>query len=193
LTRYRTIVADPPWRYTNKADGVKELGASKAERARRYHTMRTEDMARLPVADLADERAHLYVWVTNPVLTEQRQSIIGDLTAPALIRAWGFEPRSLVTWVKAGPPGLGFYWRGNTEHVIFATRGDAKVPVERRLRNHFESPRRGHSEKPDLFLDLVEQVSDGPYVEMFARRARFGWDYWGDQSLGTAEMPGAAA
>jgi N6-adenosine-specific RNA methylase IME4 len=182
---YRTLVADAPWRYTNKADGVKELGASGAERAYRYHTMRTEEMARIPVADLAAEDAHLYVWVTNPVLTEQRQTIIGDLTAPALCRAWGFEPKALITWVKGGPPGLGFYWRGNTEHVIFAVRGNAPIPSDRRLRNVFDAPRRRHSQKPDIFLDLVERVSPGPYAELFSRRARFGWDYpIGDQALG---------
>lgn len=188
--KYRTIVADPPWRYTNKRDGVKEIGAP-GEKLR-YHSMSTDEMAALDVGAIAEDDAHLYMWVTNPVLTEQRQSIIGTLTAPALMRAWGFEPKSLLTWHKTGPPGMGFYWRGQTEHVILGVKGRLPIASDRRLRNLFESPRRGHSQKPDLFMDLVEQVSPGPYLEMFSRRARFGWDTWGNEALQTVEIAGSA-
>jgi N6-adenosine-specific RNA methylase IME4 len=94
---------------------------------------------------------------------------------------------------------MGYYLRSNTEHCIFATRGKPMVPADPYLASWFEAdepnagalykwPRGHHSAKPDAFYDLVEQVSPGPYLEMFARRARFGWDYWGDQSLGTAEL-----
>jgi N6-adenosine-specific RNA methylase IME4 len=77
---------------------------------------------------------------------------------------------------------------------INAVKGTAnRTPLDRAPSSWFNWPRTGHSAKPEAFLDMVEQVSPGPYVEMFARRARFGWDYWGDQSLGTAEMPEMAA
>lgn len=186
VTKYRTIVADPPWAYTSSPTG------STTSAEGHYPTMRTEVMAQIDVASLSDDDAHLYVWVTNPILTEQRMGIVGDLNAPALVRAWGFEPKTILTWHKTGPPGMGFYWRGQTEHVIFGIRGNAPIPPARRLRNLFESPRRGHSEKPEMFLDLVEQVSPRPFLEMFSRRARFGWDTWGNESLGHVEIPGAA-
>ena len=187
--RYRTIVADPPWRYTKNPPPKTGSGASAEHQ---YPTMTTDDMALLDVASLAEDDAHLYMWVTNPILTEQRPSITGTLNAPALVRAWGFEPKTMLTWHKTGPPGMGFYWRGQTEHVIFATRGNAPISAGIRLRNLFESPRASHSEKPDLFLDLVEQVSPGPRLEMFARRQRFGWDTWGNEALGHVELGEAA-
>jgi N6-adenosine-specific RNA methylase IME4 len=180
---YRTIVADPPWRYTNAVgSGVGHGGKRSAEA--HYPTMTTEEIAALPVSDLAHDQAHLYLWVTNPLITAQQRSVRGWLTGPEIARAWGFEPKSLITWVKPGV-GPGWYFRGATEHVIFAVRGDLQVPVERRERNVIHAPKRRHSEKPDAFYDLVERVSPGPYAELFARRARFGWDYpIGDQALG---------
>lgn len=185
MSRYRTIVADPPWQYqptkaTEYARGVAEA---------HYETMTLDEIAALPVAGLAEDDAHLYMWVTNPVLTEQRTK---GWSAVDVVRAWGFEPKTVLTWVKPGI-STGFFFRGATEHVIFAVRGRLPIAPSDRERNWFEGPRRAHSEKPDSFYDLVERVSPGPYLEMFSRRARFGWDYWGDQSLGTAVMPAESA
>lgn len=188
VTQFATIVADPPWRYTKNPTELRSGGrGASAEHV--YPTMRTEEIAALPVASWVAENAHLYVWVTNPVLVGTRSSIRGETTPSEIVRAWGFEPMTLLTWHKEGPLGMGFYWRGQTEHVIFAVRGKMPIPPESRLRNLFTAPRRGHSEKPDLFLDLVEQVSPGPYLEMFSRRARFGWQTWGDQALGSDADP----
>jgi N6-adenosine-specific RNA methylase IME4 len=97
------------------------------------------------------------------------------------------RPITLVTWCKP-QPGVGYYLRNNTESCIFATRGEPMVPAEKPTSTWFRWPRGAHSSKPDAFYDLVETVSPGPYCEMFARRARFGWSYWGNESLGTAEM-----
>jgi N6-adenosine-specific RNA methylase IME4 len=196
--RYRTIVADPPWRYTKnpppKGKGgrfpLTNGGGASAED--HYPTMTTDAMQDIDVAGLAADDAHLYCWVTNPVLLRQRPEIMGHISAPAVVRAWGFEPMALLTWHKTGPPGMGFYFRGQTEHVIFAIRGKAPIPPAARLRNLFESPRRGHSEKPELFLDLVEQVSPAPRIELFARRQRFGWDTWGDEALNHVDLGDAA-
>jgi N6-adenosine-specific RNA methylase IME4 len=181
VKRYRTIVADPPWRYTEQT----RMRARTAEA--HYDTMPVSEIEALPVAELAEDDAHLYLWVTNPVLTEQRV----DRNAFDVVRAWGFTPKTLLTWVKPRW-GMGFFYRGQTEHVIFAVRGDLGVPPERRESNVFHAPAGQHSAKPDCFYDMVERVSPEPRVELFARRARLsGWDYWGDQSLGTAEMPEA--
>jgi len=189
MTRYRTIVADPPWRYTQKPTERTGAGVS-AEHV--YTTMTTEQIAALPIGDLAADDAHLYMWVTNPVLLGMRPTIMGELSPPDIARAWGFEPAALLTWIKSeSGAGMGWYFRGDTEHVIFAVRGDAAIDGADRISNVFRGQRGAHSAKPDSFLDRVESVSPGPYVECFARRARFGWDYWGDQSLSTAAMADA--
>lgn len=202
--RYRTIVADPPWRYT-KDPGSRRAKMDEPPRGRgrqaedHYETLTTEEIAALPIGDLAEDDAHLYLWVTNPLLTDQRPDIKGHLSVPAIARAWGFQPKTLLTWLKGeGGGGVGWYFRGDTEHVLFCVRGDLPIPAEKRISNVFRGRKGPHSGKPDAFLDLVEQVSPGPYLELFARRARFrrprhGWHYWGDESLGTAQVPEAAA
>jgi N6-adenosine-specific RNA methylase IME4 len=184
MTRYRTIVADPPWQYA--VDG-KHLRSSTAHRpnrsgatllgagsAQRYGSMPMADLKAIVIP--AEDDAHLYVWATNAFMVE----------AHDLAVAWGFDPKTILTWIKP-QIGLGHYFRNTTEHVVFAVRGSLK-PLSRDARTDFTAPRTQHSAKPDCFYDMVERVSPGPYLELFARRARFGWDYWGDQSLGTAEV-----
>lgn len=188
--RYGTIVVDPPWRYRSTdilTRGWQRTASveSGKETSGHYTTMTNAEIAALPVGDLADDAACLYLWVTNPRLYGERD---GSWSPREIIEAWGFRYITLLTWVKTGPMGLGFYFRGHTEHALFCTRGDVRIPPKERESNIVTAPRRKHSEKPDAFYDKVERVSPGPYVELFARRARFNWDYWGDQSLGTAEM-----
>lgn len=168
--KYRTIMADPPWRYAAP-------GTTKADATKHYDTMALHDLMGLPVEDMAERDAHLWLWGTNALLDQ----------AYRLVRAWGFEPLTLVTWCKK-QPGVGHYLRNNTEHVILAGRGRPLVPVEKPIATWFVWPRAEHSRKPDAFYDLVETVSPGPYLELFARRARFGWSYWGNESLETEEL-----
>ena len=170
--KYRTIVADPPWAVKQPP---KAFGAS-GNAPLPYATLSLEEIAALPVAGMADDRAHLYLWTVNRFVPD----------AYAIAKAWGFRPSTLLTWCKR-PMGQGPGYE-------FARRGKADYPPPCRMdRNWWEWPRGPHSAKPEAFLDIVEQVSPGPYVELFARRARFGWDYWGDESLGTAEMPRESA
>ena len=103
------------------------------------------------------------------------------------MEAWGFEFKTMLTWIKPNV-GLGWYFRGSVEHVLFGIRGSAPIEPGKRERNSFTGATTAHSAKPDSFMDLVERVSPSPYLELFSRRARFGWDYWGNESLGTAEM-----
>lgn len=98
----------------------------------------------MPAAD----DAHLYLWVTNSFLREGFE----------VLDAWGFEYRTMLTWAKP-QMGTGNYFRGATEHVMFATRGNLPIPPERREVNWFQAPRGRHSEKPDCFHELVERVS----------------------------------
>lgn len=194
MTRYRTIVADPPWPI--KDSGPRTLakggrwdtsgvGTAGKRSVVPYERMSIDAIKVLPVGDLAEKDAHLYLWAVNAYLTE----------AYDVVKAWGFKPSTLLTWCK--PPmglGLGGTFVNTTEFIIFARRGS--LPAQRRSettwwlwsRPYIGSGGPTHSAKPEAFQDHVEQVSPGPYVELFARRARLGWDTWGDQSLGTAEM-----
>lgn len=172
---YSTLVVDPPWMY-QKQPGLKTGSVMRAMAEGQYTTMTNEEIAALPVASIANPQAHLYLWCTNPGLYGGRFS---DVTPADIAAAWGFRYVTMLTWVKPGAGGMGWYFRGQTEHVLFATRGDLGISAERREPNVIDSRRTGHSQKPAAFFDLVERVSPGPYVELFAREPRLGWDSWG--------------
>lgn len=175
-SRYRTIVADPPWEMAT--GGPRRAGnrarASAGSRLA-YETMPVDQIAAL-VPPSADD-AHLYLWTINSHVE----------SAYLVARAWGFKPSTLIVWCKAPKNGPGGAFAINTEFVLYARKGS--LSANRIGRNWWQWPRGEHSAKPDAFYDIVESVSPGPYLEMFARRARFGWDYWGNESLGTAELP----
>ena len=199
MTLYRTIVIDPPWRYT-VAQGLPNRCAEtgKGRRVRptaegQYSTMTNSDIAALQVGDLAADSAHLYLWCTNPHLfgTGLRNASRGP-SPVEMMQTWGFTYITLLTWHKLGAPGMGFYFRGNTEHVLFGTKGKAPILASMRESNFFAAHKTRHSEKPDRFYEMVDRVSPEPRLEMFARRHRYGWDVWGDEapegSASQAEM-----
>jgi N6-adenosine-specific RNA methylase IME4 len=161
---FRTVCADPPYRFNEKQGGY---GDGLAED--KYESMATDEIAALPVADLAAPDSHLYLWTPATKVPD----------ALLVCEAWGFRYVGLLTWVKPGSLGLGTWWRYGTEHVVFGVRGS--LPTNPNLRNWFEAPRRRHSAKPDEFFDLVEKASPGPYLELFARRQRVGWTCWGNE------------
>lgn len=191
--KYRTIVADPPWVYDQGWPIGPEGRAAAARLGREarkrtptaYSSLSVEQIAALPVGEMAEPDAHLYLWTTNHYLRD----------AFDVLDAWGFRYSQTLVWAKT-PMGIGpgGTWAQNTEYVLVGRRGSLKR-LQRFDSCWFNWRRMGkaHSRKPEAFLDMVEQASPGPYVELFARRARFGWDYWGDESLGTAELPGEAA
>lgn len=165
---YATIVADPPWHYQTAR--ITTTGKQRrAEAIGHYSTLTSDEVAALGVGDLAADNAHLYLWTTNPILPQ----------AFAVVAAWGFRYVTMLTWRKLGTLGMGFHFRGETEHVLFGVRGELPIPAEDRVRNWFDAPRRGHSVKPPEFFDIVEAVSPGPRCELFARQPRLGWDHWG--------------
>ena len=174
---YSTIVADPPWTYNAS---VKELrsGGRGGQAEHKYGTLTNAQIAAIPVVNLAAAEAHLYLWVTVPRLFGECNGS-REIGPVEIAEAWGFEFKTMLTWVKPGAGGMGWYFRGQTEHVIFATRGGLGIPPEKRKPNVFTAPRTGHSVKPGAFLDIVEAVSPGPYVELFARQPRLGWSSWG--------------
>ena len=160
---YRCIVADPPWRYGNQKGAV-----ARGHARSHYSTMDFADIQALPVQDLADESCHLWLWGVNQLLDK----------AFDLARTWGFEPITVATWCKT-QPGVGYYLRNSTEHVVFATRGKPMVPETKAMTTWFQWQRGAHSAKPVGFYDVVQTVSPGPYVELFCRQPIFGWDTWG--------------
>lgn len=162
---FATIVADPPWPSMHQRSTY-----HRGKPERHYKTMTVADIAALDVADIASPSAHLWIWGVNRTLG----------AAYEVAEAWGFTPMSLLTWCKPGP-GMGYYLRNNTEHAVFATRGKPMVPEKALISSWYQWPRRRHSEKPDEFFGLVEQISPGPYVELFARQRRQGWDAWGNE------------
>lgn len=179
--KYRTIVADPPWEIS------KRMGAG-GRRARStevpYDFMSIEEIKALPVAEMADDHAHLYLWSTRKLFREG--------IAAEVVRAWGFEPVSEIIWGLRNS-GMGGFNGSGHEPVLLASRGDlpwpkSKLPQGVEFWRQTYLHGKVHSAKPEAFLDHVAEWSPGPYLEMFARRARMGWDYWGDQSLGTAGM-----
>ncbi len=177
--RYRTIVADPPWEY--ERTGVTfENGTSGRFRSSTvpYPTMSLGQMADVPVRDLAARDCHLYLWTTTRYLRD----------AYWLVDAWRFDVSCVLVWCKR-PRGfsVGGTFQSTAEFVLFSRRGTlaAKEKVDRQW---FEWPRTEHSAKPEAFLDLVESVSPGPYLELFARRQRLGWDTWGNEALNHVEI-----
>ena len=180
--KYRTIVADPPWQYRKAAEGGPH---SRRWAEDVYPTMPMAEIINLPIREHAEDEAHLDLWVTNPRICGDRNSHDG-ITPFDILAAWGFEYKTMLTWVK--PIGLGSYFRGATEHVLFGVRGRLPIEPSSRESNVITAPRGEHSAKPQAFYDLVERVSPGPYLDLFARCQRFGWDTWGNQCFNHVEM-----
>ncbi len=196
MTRYRTIAADPPWPYDVTDGGM--LRSSERHRpnvsrhrvvgvgyAGHYRAMSLPTLAAMPIRDVSDDNAHLYLWTTNAFMVQ----------AHDLARAWGFTPKTILTWGKVhqkdrARPSMktGYWFRGATEHIVFGVRGSLRLAGT--WPTLFLWPRIGrHSVKPEAFYDMVEQASPGPYLEVFARPPhRLGWDVWGNESANTASM-----
>jgi N6-adenosine-specific RNA methylase IME4 len=157
IGKFRTLVIDPAWEYD---------WLSLAGRAKPGYAMETiEQLRNRDVAAWADEEVgcHLYCWVTNNFMAE----------ACKLVAHWGFQHRTILTWIKPPPFGLGSYFRNSTEHVIFATRGKTTTrPAAASIPTHFEAPRGEHSEKPEKFYEIVRAASYPPYGEANQREPR---------------------
>lgn len=187
MTRYATLIADPPWEYSNSA----VQGAAD----KHYPTMSVEEICALPVADLAADDAVLLLWATWPKLFE---------AAPQVIAAWGFEYVTGFPWVKlSGDPrrnlwgdweykpqyGTGFWVRGCTEPILVCKRGKA-APKDAGNYCGIVSENFRHSRKPENLYEYAE-AHTGPHLELFARRPRDGWAVWGNEVERTVTL-GAA-
>ena len=168
---FATILVDPPWPLQS---GEKH-----------YRTMSLARIKALPVGSLAARDAHLWLWTTNALLPK----------AYEVAEAWGFTVRSPLTWVKFRL-GLGgrYQLRNATEQLLFCTRG--KAPLGSRSQpTWFNAPVTEHSRKPAEQFAIIERVSPGPYLELFARRkpeSNQPWAVWGDQVASDIRIPGFA-
>jgi N6-adenosine-specific RNA methylase IME4 len=176
---YGTIIADPPWRY-RKSKQNKDTIHSRILVSDLYDTLSMTEIASLPVNELAAKNAHLYLWVTVPRLFGERDDKSG-FGPFHIMNAWGFRYITMITWHKIGAPGMGSYFRIDTEHCLFGVRGHAPIPPGKRIRNVISAPRRKHSQKPDEIYHIAEAVSPSPRLELFARERREDWDSWGNQ------------
>lgn len=172
--QFGTILADPPWRFQNRTGKV----APEHQRLLRYPTLDFDEIYQLPVSALAAEKSHLYLWVPNALLAEGLETM----------RQWGFTYKTNIVWYKickdGGPDGrgVGFYFRNVTEVVLFGVRGSMRtLAAGRRQVNLFRTRKREHSRKPDELYDIIEFCSPGPYLELFARHYRPGWNQWGNE------------
>jgi N6-adenosine-specific RNA methylase IME4 len=168
--RYGVIYADPPWTFATYS--VKGKGRSPEAH---YDCMSLEELEKLPVGDWAAPDSVLLLWATDPLLDK----------AFELIRAWGFTYKTVgFYWVKLNKSGrgfftgLGFWTRANPEPCLLATKGRPKR-LASDVAKLVVSPRREHSRKPDEIYERIERLAPGPYLELFARTARPGWDAWG--------------
>ena len=184
---FATLVVDPPWqvkagrqigRYIRPVNGKQPFGVvQNAARDVAYPTLSVEEIAALPVGTIAARDAHLYLWVINKYLPD----------AFAIASAWGFQFSTLLTWAKRPMGGgLGGAYGISSEHLLFCRRGTlrAKQRIGRTWFDWKRPYKNGyphHSAKPPEAFEVIESVSGGPYVELFARTRRPGWTSWGDQ------------
>lgn len=179
MEKYRTIVADPPWPMT-RFSGTLYAGSTDTAPMKTvpldYPVMTLGDIAALPVNELAEDDSHLYLWTTQAFLRDSY----------SILEAWGYRQGAILVWSKP-PKGVCGTYVCSVEFCIFARRGSLAAK-RRQIGTCYQWPRSAHSSKPEAFLDMVEQVSPGPYLEMFARRNRLGWDTWGNECLQHIEM-----
>lgn len=176
--KYSVIYADPPWSFDVWSGEGKDRSAEN-----HYPTMTQSEIEALPVGDMAADDCALFMWAVMPQLPE----------ALAAIEAWGFEYKTCAfVWVKQTKDeerfatGMGYWTRANAEICLLATRGSpARLNAD--VHQVILSPRTEHSRKPDEAAARIERLVPGPYIELFARRPRDGWDVWGNQASEAAE------
>lgn len=171
---FSTILVDPPWRFQNRTGKV----APEHKRLWRYETLSFGEIADLPVERYACDQSHLYLWCPNALLPE----------ALDIVTAWGFTYKTNIVWYKVckdgGPDGrgVGFYFRNVTELLLFGIKGKMRVlSPGRRQTNIIVSRKQEHSRKPVEAYEIIEKCSPGPYLELFARERRKGWEQMGDE------------
>lgn len=175
--KYTTIVADPPWQYRNKNTGGSMISGS----ANKYPTLSLDEICNLtvdlnneniPIQDLSEKNAVLFLWTTTPFLKESF----------AVIESWGFKHKTSLYWIKTGRLLMGHWFRNQVEVCHVCIKGTI-TPFRKAIPNTIYSKPTKHSRKPNEFWDLIEpiviQYNLNPKIELFSRELRNGWDGWG--------------
>ncbi len=170
--KFPIIYADPPWAYYF----ANSFGDRSPEN--HYPTMSHEELLALPVRDMADKDALLFMWTTNSHLAEGLE----------VLKAWGFEYLSNMVWVK-DQLGLGCWVRNKHELLLIGKRGKPLTPdPDVRPPSVFQATRRQHSAKPPVVYEIIERMyPDYPKIELFARIQRRGWGSWGNQTSSSSD------
>jgi N6-adenosine-specific RNA methylase IME4 len=159
--QFGTIYADPPWHYENQG--------TRGATGDHYQTMKIEDIAALPVAQLAAPLSHLHLWATNAMLFDCQQ----------IMKAWGFKYKGVYVWCKP-QMGLGNYWRVSHEFLLLGVRGNCAF-LDKGQMSWGNFKRGKHSEKPGQIRAIIERVSPSPRLELFGRLPVAGWSVWGNE------------
>lgn len=163
--KYSVIYADPPWQYENS--GFTNSAESQ------YPTMKTSDICNLPIQGLCDTTTVLFMWATNPLL----------LDALRVMKAWGFEYKTNMVWIKDMGRGYSWFLKSKHELLLIGTKSETPHPAIK-PDSCFEADRGAiHSRKPEITYDLIESMYPGNKIELFARAARDGWDAWGNEEI----------
>lgn len=164
---YDIVYMDPPWQYKDKM-----LSGSKAEK--HYPTMSESQLKEMPIYDLMNEDALLYMWATNPYLA----------IAIDIARHWGLEFKTVAFVWEKGAPTTGHYTMGSCEYVLVFKKG--RIPKPRGTRNErqfFSQKRRQHSRKPDEIRQAISRMHPTQSkIELFARTTTPDWDVWGNET-----------
>jgi len=160
--KYFVLYADPPWQYQN-------VGFDESAN-QQYPTLPVEEICALPIQELITDKAVLFLWVTNAFINEGLQ----------VCEAWGFKYKTNFAWIKNSGPSIGWFTKSRHELLFIATKGEGVHPREK-FNSWFESKVKAHSKKPELIYGIIEKMYSGPYVELFARNTRKGWDSWGNE------------
>ena len=174
--KFSTVLADPPWQFKNRTGKM----APEHKRLQRYPTLSLDEIKSLPVSKITNDPAHLYLWIPNALLLEGID----------MLQSWGFTYKTNLIWHKVrkdgGPDGrgVGFYFRNTTEIILFGVKGKNARTLKpgRSQVNIIRSQKQEHSRKPDELYDIIENCSNGPFLELFARGTRKNWVAWGNQA-----------
>ena len=170
--KFKSILADPPWEFNDKLDKTRTLP---------YKVLTIEDLCDLPIKEIVDNEAHLYLWCPTTMILDYGKKVI---------KSWGFDYKTIIIWQKLTKHykkwfGMGHYFRNSIEVCLFGTKGNMKT-LTNNTRNSFEAvkPDRHHSAKPDEMYDIIESNSEAPYLELFATIERKNWTSLGFEVTG---------
>lgn len=170
MTLYKTILADPPWKYDNKHTG----GNMQSGAVQKYPTMSFTEIRDIPIKNIAGRDCVLFLWITTPLKS--------TIMKAGIVESWGFNYKTSLYWNKNNN-GLGFWFRNAVEECLICTRGKV-TPFRSSLPNLFTAKPTRHSEKPEKFFEIIEPIIEkwdlNPKIELFARKKRDGWDCVGN-------------